>query len=78
MTQQIVENLNKQISYEKGKIQMESGKGYTSELMKYLYSIGYRASTSGIMHYLRDANGNLITEGHSWVYLLFNTAKIMA
>jgi hypothetical protein len=73
-----IENMNSQISYADGKIKWESGKGYTSETMKYLYQCGYTASTSGIMHYLNDSEGNRIAQAYSWEGLLLETAKIMA
>jgi hypothetical protein len=73
-----IEKMNKEITYNDGKIKWEAGKGYTSETMKYLYQCGYRASTSGIMHYLNDSEGNKIAQSYSWLGLLLETAKIMA
>jgi len=73
-----VENMNKQITYNDGKIKFENGRGYTSETMKYLYQCGYRATTSGAMHYLYDSEGNKIATAYSWEGLLLETAKIMA
>ena len=73
-----IDQLNSQINYADGKIKFEEGKGWTSETMKYLYQCGYRATTSGIMHYLNDNEGKRIAAAHSWLYLLLETAKIMA
>jgi len=78
MTPAQIEKLNEQISYPNGKIIWEANKGYTSETMQYLHKCGYRATTSGAMHYLYDSEGNKVTSAYSWVGLLFETAKIMA
>ena len=72
-----IAELNQAITYNDGKIVWENGKGYTSETMKYLYKCGYRASTSGIMHYLYDAENNKVATSYSWVGLLAETARIM-
>lgn len=70
-----IEIINNGISYQEGKIIFEPNRGYTSELMKRLYDLGYRASTSGIMHYLYDTDNKLVCSSHSWVCLLEQTAK---
>jgi hypothetical protein len=69
-----IENFNNQITYEEGKIFFAANKGYTSKLMQRLYECGYRATTSGAMHYLYDDNGCKVTEAYSWFVLLTNTA----
>jgi len=73
-----IEIMNKEITYNEGKIKWENGKGYTSETMKYLYQCGYIATKSGVMHYLYDSEGNKIAQAYSWEGLLFETAKLMA
>lgn len=73
-----IENMNSQITYNDGKIFWSENKGYTSKTMQYLYQCGYRAATSGIMHYLYDMDGNKIAQAYSWEGLLLETAKIMA
>ncbi len=78
MTQAIIDLYNTQISYLDGKIKFENGKGYTSNTMQYLYKCGYTTTKIGIMHYLRDAENNLIASAYSWEGLLFETAKVMA
>lgn len=78
MNQQQIEKMNSQISYNDGKIFWNENKGYTSKTMQYLYQCGYRATTSGIMHYLNDNEGNRIAQAYSWEGLLLETAKIMA
>ncbi len=72
-----IDELNKEIPYEDGKIVWEAGKGYTSKLMKRLYECGYRASLSGCIHTLYDDNGHKVTDGYSWQGLLKNTALVM-
>jgi len=78
MTPSQIENMNKQITYNDGKIFWNVNKGYTSKTMQYLYQCGYTATKSGIMHYLNDSEGNRIATAYSWEGLLLETAKIMA
>jgi hypothetical protein len=73
-----IESMNKEIDYQTGKIFWQPNKGYTSLLIQNLYDIGYRASTSGIMHYLNDNEGIKVCESYSWEGLLLEAAKTMA
>jgi len=72
-----VQIYNEQINFEEGKIYFAPGKGYTSKLMERLYSMGYRATTAGIMHYLNDEKGHKVTTAYSWEGLLLQTAILM-
>jgi len=72
-----IENLNKEIPYEDGKIYWEANKGYTSNTMKYLYKCGYYVTISGCIHTLYDMEYKKVTFGYSWEDLLFNTAIAM-
>jgi len=72
-----IETMNSQIPYEDGKIIWEPNKGFTSKLIKNLYSHGYRASTSGCLHFLYDDKGHKVTQAYSWEGLLLNTAIAM-
>lgn len=73
ITENYIGSINEQISYNEGKI-YNSGRGYTSELIKRLYDNGYRASTSGIMHYLYDNEGRKVLTAYTWIALLKQTA----
>ena len=77
MTEEQINNLNNQISYEHGKIYNDLNKGFTSKLMQELGQYGYRASTSGAMHYLHDDKGRQVTHAGTWEGLLLNTAIVM-
>ena len=77
MKQIQIDTMNEQILYDDGKIIWEAGKGYTSKLMKALYSHGYRASQGGVLHYLYDDKGHKVTQAYSWPGLLLNTALVM-
>jgi len=73
ITENYIGSINEQIGYNEGKI-YHSGRGYTSELIKRLYDKGYRASTSGIMHYLSDNEGKKVLTAYTWIDLLKQTA----
>jgi hypothetical protein len=78
MNQKQIDEMNKEITYEDGKIFWEGCKGYTSNTIKYLFQCGYRAGVIGCVHSLYDMDGNKVTSAYSWPGLLLNTAKIMA
>lgn len=77
MTQNELNAINSQISYADGQIYWEWNKGYTSKLIKRLYSLGYYAVQSGAIHILKDRQGNEITSGFSWTDLLLRVARTM-
>lgn len=52
-----------------------TSKGFTSNLMKNLYAIGYRASLGGIVHTLYDNEGKKVCSSYSWIGILMETAK---
>lgn len=52
-------------------------KGITSNTIQDLYKIGWRASTSGCMHYLYDNNGKKVLTAYSWKGLLIEAEKLM-
>jgi Tat protein secretion system quality control protein TatD with DNase activity len=52
-------------------------KGETTKTMQDLYKIGWRASTSGCMHYLYDSDNKKVLTAYSWKGLLLETEKLM-
>jgi hypothetical protein len=54
-----------------------TSKGITSDTIENLYKIGWKASTSGCMHYLYDNNGKKVATAYSWKGLLYEAEKLM-
>jgi hypothetical protein len=54
-----------------------STKGQTTTTIQDLYKLGWRASTSGCMHYLYDNNNKKVLTCYSWINLLKETEKLM-
>ena len=75
MEQQAIDDFNASI-YEDGKILNTQG-GYTSKLMQRLYTHGYRAGVSGVVHTLYDDKGVKVCAAYSWLSLLMLTAKVL-
>lgn len=77
MTQLQIDEINKSISYQEGKIYHELNKGLTSKTMQYLKQCGYTTIVEGKLHILKDEKGHKVTTGLTWSELLRNTAIVM-
>ena len=72
-----IEDFNKEITTEEGKIYFHSGKGYTSKLVQRLRREGFYVSKQNAVYCFSDKQGKQITSAFSWERLLVNIAKIM-
>ena len=78
MTQDQIKEINKNVSYNEGKIFFSLNIGYTSLLMKKLQeSYNYKTVKQGTIHILYDNKGRKVTRGCTWVELLYNTSIVM-
>jgi hypothetical protein len=78
MNQLQIDQLNKDIPFNDGKIFWEPNKGYTTKTIKYLFQCGWRAYTSGCVHTLEDMEGKQVLTAYSWPSLLQKTSILMA